>query len=111
MLFIPYAGAIIAYLATALVAFAKGPAALLDVTCLYLGIHAAEAYVITPLAQRRAVRLPAAITIFSQLLLWKLAGVLGVVVATPLAAVCLVAVQKLYVKRNPRNNTPTPSSS
>ena len=99
MLFIPYAGAIIAYVATALVAFAKGPTAVLSVTCVYLGIHVAEAYIITPLAQRHAVRLPAAITIFSQLLMWKLAGVLGVIVATPLAAVCLVLVQKLYVDR------------
>jgi len=94
-----------------LVALTKGPAALVDVTCLYLGIHVAEAYVITPMAQRHAVRLPAAVTIFSQLLLWKLAGVLGVVVATPLAAVCLVTVQKLYVKRSPANDTPMTSSS
>jgi predicted PurR-regulated permease PerM len=99
MLFIPYAGAVVAYFATALVAFAKGPTSFLYVTGLYLGIHAAEAYVITPLAQRHAVRLPPAITIISQLLLWKVAGILGVFVATPLAAVCIVVVQRLYLKR------------
>ena len=66
-----------------LVAFDKRPTAVIYVTGVYLGMRIAEAYIITPLAQRHAARLPAAITIFSQLLMWKLSGVLGVFVATP----------------------------
>jgi predicted PurR-regulated permease PerM len=99
MLFVPYAGAVAAFLPTALIAFTKSPRSMLYVTLLYLAIHLGEAYVITPLAQRYAVRLPPAVTLLSQLFMWKIAGLLGVLVATPLAAVTLVVVQKLYVKR------------
>jgi predicted PurR-regulated permease PerM len=99
MLFVPYAGAVLAFLPTALLAFTQRPMLMLYVTILYLGIHMAEAYVITPLAQRYAVRLPPALTLLSQLFMWKVAGLLGVLVATPLAAVSLVVIQRLYMKR------------
>lgn len=99
MLFVPYAGAVLAFLPTALLAFTQSPMLMLYVTILYLGIHMAEAYVITPLAQRYAVRLPPALTLLSQLFMWKVAGLLGVLVTTPLAAVSLVVIQRLYMKR------------
>lgn len=63
MLFVPYAGAVLAFIPTALIAFTKSPISMLYVTILYLGIHIAEGYVITPLAQRYAVRLPPALTL------------------------------------------------
>jgi predicted PurR-regulated permease PerM len=101
MLFVPYVGSIIAFVPTVLVALTQGPMKMVYVTILYLGVHIAEAYVITPIAQRRAVRLPPALTLISQLFMWIVAGVLGVVVATPLAAVGLVVVQRLYLKKKP----------
>jgi predicted PurR-regulated permease PerM len=101
MLFIPYVGSIIAYIPTALVALMQSPMKLVYVTILYLGVHIAEGYVVTPLAQRHAVRLPPALTLLSQLFMWKVAGLLGVIIATPLAAIGLVVVQKLYLKREP----------
>ena len=97
MLFLPYAGTIIAYVPTALIALAKGPVMLLDVSILYLGVHMAEAYLVTPLAQRHTIRLPPALTLLMQLLMWKIAGILGLAVAAPLAAVCIVLVRKLYL--------------
>jgi predicted PurR-regulated permease PerM len=103
MLFVPYLGSVTAYIPTALVALTQSPMKMVYVTVLYLGIHIAEGYVITPLAQRRAVRLPPALTLIAQLFMWTVAGVLGVLVATPLAAVGLVVVQKLYLKRPPVN--------
>ncbi|HLI29753.1 MAG TPA: AI-2E family transporter, partial [Terriglobia bacterium] len=110
MLFIPYAGAVIAFVPTALVAVIQGPGTLIYVTILYLAVHCAEGYVITPLAQRHVVHLPPALTLFSQLAMWKVAGFLGVVVATPLAAVCLVTVQKVYLNR-PKPNIDARSPS
>lgn len=101
MLFIPYAGSVLAYIPTALIAWTQGPMKVVYVTVVYLGVHIAEGYIITPLAQRHAVRLPPRVTLFSQLFMWKLAGFLGVMLATPLAAVVLVIVQKLYLKREP----------
>ena len=101
MLFIPYVGSVLAYIPTVLVALMVSPMEAVYVTILYLGVHGLEGYVITPLAQRRAIRLPPALTLVSQLFMWTVAGVLGVAVATPLAAMIMVAVQSLYLKEEP----------
>jgi predicted PurR-regulated permease PerM len=101
MLFIPYIGSVLAYIPTVLIALTYGPMKAIYVTALYVGVHIAEGYVITPLAQRHVLRLPPALTLFGQLLMWQVAGFLGVVLATPLTAVCLVTVQRLYLKREP----------
>lgn len=101
MLFIPYAGSIAALIPATLVALMQGPWQLLWVLLLYLTVHACEGYLITPLVQRRAVRLAPALTIFLQLLMWKLAGLLGLMIATPLGAAGLVTIKKLYVEQPP----------
>ena len=95
LLFIPYVGAILAFVPSVLVALSQGLTAALSVSAVYIGVHMLEGYVITPLIQRRAVRLPPALTLSSQLLMWKLAGVMGVLIATPMAAAALVIVQRL----------------
>jgi predicted PurR-regulated permease PerM len=48
--------------------------------------------------EKRAVALPPALTILSQVLLGVLAGGMGLALATPLAAASLVLVQRLYVE-------------
>ncbi len=48
MLFIPYVGSVIAYVPTALVALTQGPEKVIVVTVLYVGVHLAEGYVVTP---------------------------------------------------------------
>ncbi|HET7214637.1 MAG TPA: AI-2E family transporter [Terriglobia bacterium] len=97
MVFIPYVGAWIAFVPTALVSLTRGPDTLIYVTILYLAIHIAEGYVLVPLVQKRAVLLPPVITILSQLFMWKVAGLLGVAMATPIAAALLVMVKTVYL--------------
>lgn len=97
MIFIPYVGSWIAFVPTVLVALTKGPHTAVYVTVLYLAIHAVEGYALTPLVQKRAVRLPPIATILSQLLMWWWAGLLGVAVATPLAAAVLALIKTLYL--------------
>lgn len=97
MIFVPYVGAWAAYIPTALVALTKGPHTLIYVTALYLAIHVAEGYALTPLVQKKAVLLPPVMTILSQLFMWKVAGLLGVALATPIAAALLVLVKTLYL--------------
>ena len=97
MIFIPYVGAWIAFIPTALVSLTKGPQTLLYVTVLYLAIHIAEGYALVPLAQKRAVLLPPIMTILAQLFMWKVAGLLGVALATPMATASLVLVKTLYL--------------
>jgi len=60
-------------------------------------IHVLEGYILTPMVQKRAVRLLPILTVLSQLLMWMWAGLLGVAVATPLAAAGLVMVKMLYL--------------
>ncbi|HVW08098.1 MAG TPA: AI-2E family transporter [Bryobacteraceae bacterium] len=97
MIFVPFAGSVAAYVITALVTLSYNPSDLLIVTILFLGIHILEGYVLTPLVQRRAVYLPPALTISAQVLMSILFGVLGLVLATPLAAAVLAVVRKFYV--------------
>jgi predicted PurR-regulated permease PerM len=97
MIFIPYVGSWIAFVPTVLVALTRGTHTALYVTLLYLALHGLEGYVLTPLAQKRAVLLPPVLTILSQLLLWRWVGLLGVAVATPLAAAGLALVKVLYL--------------
>lgn len=104
MIFIPYIGAIIAFLMAVLVTAVQGSSLVLYVTLLFVGIHVAEGYFLTPLVQRRAVYLPPALTIFSQVLLGLLVGFLGLALATPLAAAALVAVKVLYLHEAPRHH-------
>jgi predicted PurR-regulated permease PerM len=101
MLFIPYAGSVAALIPATLVALMQGPYEMLWVIFLYLLVHACEGYLITPLVQRRAVRLAPALTVFLQLLMLKIAGLLGLMIATPLGAACLVAIKRLYVENPP----------
>ena len=97
MIFVPYVGALLSEIPAVLVAFERGPETVLYVLILYLGTHVLEAYILTPFVQKRAVRLPPILTIVSQFLLWTLTGILGVAIATPLAAVALVLVRMLYL--------------
>ena len=53
-----------------------------------------ESYLITPLIQERAVSIPPALLISAQVV----AGILGVLLASPMAVVLVVAVQMLYVE-------------
>jgi predicted PurR-regulated permease PerM len=73
------------------------------VLALFLAVHLLEGYIITPLAQKRAVRLPPALTITAQITMWSLAGLLGVALATPLAAAAIVIVKMLYLHEQPEH--------
>jgi predicted PurR-regulated permease PerM len=96
--FVPYVGPIVAGIPAVLVALAEGPGLAIWVAGLYIAIQSVESYLLTPLIQQRAVYLPPALLLFSQVILGVTAGPLGVIVATPLAAAGLVAVNKLYVE-------------
>lgn len=97
MIFVPYAGALLSEIPAVLVALSVSPRTAIYVLILYLGVHAMEGYVLTPLVQKRAVRLMPVVTILAQFLMWLLAGLLGVAIATPLAAVGLVLIKRLYL--------------
>lgn len=107
MIFIPYIGSWIAFVPTVLVALTKGPHTAMYVIVLYLAIHAFEGYVLTPLVQKRVVLLPPVLTILAQLFMWKVSGLLGVALATPIAAAVLALVRILYLREEIKHQTGT----
>jgi predicted PurR-regulated permease PerM len=96
--FIPYLGPILGAIPALLVAFLQGPEILLYVAILYIVVETLESSVIYPLAQRRVVHIPPAYTVIIQLAGGVVAGLPGVILATPLAVAAAVAVQMLYVQ-------------
>lgn len=104
--FIPYAGAITSSIPAILAGLAVSPQLALWVIGLYVLVHHVEAYVIQPVIQQFAVEIPAVITLFCLLAFGLLFGILGILLAAPLAVVSYVLVKRLYVIE--ALDTPTP---
>jgi len=96
--FIPNIGPTLAVIPPALLALLDSPRKALIVLGYYLVVQFLESYIITPLIQRRAVHVPPALLLTTQVLLGVLTGVLGIAVAAPLLVVTIVAVRMLYVE-------------
>ncbi len=96
--FIPTIGPMLAVVPALLIALVDSPEKALWVLVLYSVVQTLESYLLTPLLQQRVVHLPPVLTIATQVLLaWRL-GAMGLLVAVPLIAVVMVAVQMLYVE-------------
>jgi predicted PurR-regulated permease PerM len=67
---------------------------LMWVIALYLVVQLLESYALTPLIQSRAVSLPPAVVILSQLVFGAMFGVLGLALATPLVAAASVPMRR-----------------
>jgi predicted PurR-regulated permease PerM len=65
LIFVPYLGTLFSEIPAVLVALADSPERALYVAILYLILDAVEGYIITPLVQRKAVRLPPILTVLS----------------------------------------------
>lgn len=96
--FIPFLGPIIAGVPIVIVGFGEGAEVGLIVLAFYLVIQNIEGNIVVPLIQQRAVHLAPALLISVQVLLSVLFGVMGLILAAPLAVVAMVAVKKLYME-------------
>ena len=96
--FIPSLGPLISVIPAVMLGLTKSLSMGLWVCLLYLGIQILEANVITPLVQKKAISLPPAFVLGSELLMGLLLGGAGLAFATPLAAVILVLVNMLYIQ-------------
>ncbi len=97
--FIPNIGPVLSAVPAVLVGLDQSPTTALYVIILYIAVQTIESYFITPLIQRRAVRLPPALVITAQVLMAFAYGTLGLVVATPLTVVVVVLSQTIYIPR------------
>lgn len=93
--FIPNLGPILSVIPAALLALAISPGKGLLTLLLFMVVHFLEGNIITPLLQRKIVRLPPALTLIAQLLLAVIAGPLGLALAAPLTAATLGIFQVL----------------
>jgi predicted PurR-regulated permease PerM len=90
--FIPTVGAIIAGVIVVLASLSTGWIAALSALVLFLGVHAMESYVLTPILQRQALDIPPATLFAFQILLGVVFGIWGLALALPLVAVAKVLI-------------------
>lgn len=96
--FIPFIGPVAATIPAGLIALTVSPSLALWVIVVHGLVEMIESHVLTPLTQKYMVDVPALVTIGSFLALGGMMGVMGVVIATPLAAVSIVLVRHLYIE-------------
>jgi predicted PurR-regulated permease PerM len=90
--FVPTVGAILGGLIVVLASLASGWVAALSAFILFLGVHALESYVLTPIIQRQALDIPPATLFAFQILLGVVFGVWGLALALPLMAIAKVMI-------------------
>ena len=90
--FIPTVGALVAGLIVVLASLASGWVAAASAFALFLGIHALESYILTPILQRQALEIPPATLFAFQILLGVVFGIWGLALALPLMAIAKVMI-------------------
>lgn len=95
---IPLIGATIATVIVALIALTKGVVIALIVAGILLIYQLVENHFIQPLVYSRSVKLSALLVIIATLIGAELAGILGVLLAIPIAAVIQIAITEILVK-------------
>lgn len=98
--FIPNVGPILSAVPAGLLAFAASPFKGMGAISLFCLVHFIEGNFVTPLAERRLVKLPPAITLAVQLLLASTTGALGIALAAPLTAAMFGIAQELASGEN-----------
>jgi predicted PurR-regulated permease PerM len=101
MTFVPYVGAFVSGAPALLLAFVQSAALAGWVVLLYTLVHVIEGYFVTPLVEQEAIRLPPAASIAAQVILGSALGVLGLMLASPLAAIAIVVAQSLAAGKEP----------
>ncbi|MBB5397223.1 AI-2E family transporter [Mucilaginibacter sp. AK015] len=96
--FVPNLGPALAMLPAVLIALLSGPQQAVLVMALYITVQVLESYLITPMINQKAVSLPPALTLFWQVILGYFLGGLGLLLATPLLAVLMVLLDKMYIE-------------
>jgi predicted PurR-regulated permease PerM len=77
----------------------NGPGTALWVAIFYLAYMQVEAYVINPRVMNRAVKVPGVIVVIAALAGGSLLGILGALIAIPVAASVLLIIDQVFVPR------------
>jgi predicted PurR-regulated permease PerM len=90
--FIPTVGALLGGLIVVLASLASGWVAAASAFVLFMGVHALESYILTPIIQRHALDIPPATLFAFQILLGVVFGIWGLALALPLMAIVKVMI-------------------
>jgi predicted PurR-regulated permease PerM len=93
--FVPYVGAIAGAVPAVLIALSMGWQQAFYVALFYTAVQTFEGNVTAPLIQQRAIALPPALTLVAQTTFGLVFGLFGVILATPITAAIIAAVQQL----------------
>jgi predicted PurR-regulated permease PerM len=99
--FIPTVGALLGGLIVVIASLASGWVAAASAFVLFLGIHALESYILTPMLQRQALEIPPATLFAFQILLGVVFGIWGIALALPLIAVVKVMIDHFKAGESP----------
>ena len=99
--FIPTVGALVAGLIVVLASLASGWVAAASALALFVGVHALESYVLTPIIQRQALDIPPATLFAFQILLGVVFGIWGLALALPLMAIVKVMIDYFKAEETP----------
>jgi predicted PurR-regulated permease PerM len=99
--FIPTVGALVAGLIVVLASLASGWVAAASALVLFVGVHALESYVLTPIIQRQALDIPPATLFGFQILLGVVFGIWGLALALPLMAIAKVMIDYFKAEEAP----------
>ncbi len=94
--FIPYIGPWISAIPAILLAFTISPAKVVYAAVIYFVVQNLEGYLITPVVQSRVASMPPALLIAAQIIMGYWAGILGVLLATPLAVALIILIQQTH---------------
>ena len=108
---VPIIGPLVAAAPGILLAFMAGPETAIWAAAVYFAASQLEANVVSPMVQRRAVSIPAALSLFSVIAMGVLLGPLGILLGIPIALVAMVFITKFYVQRVLRHDVKLPGEN
>lgn len=96
---IPLIGSIMCTVLSTLVALVSGPATAIAMALYYIIYMQVEAYLLTPKIVQRAMPVPGIVVVIAALLGGTLLGILGALIAIPLAASVIMIIKELWIPR------------
>lgn len=106
--YLPNVGPVLTLVPASLLGLTRGWQVALGAIGMYCVVQFVESYLLTPFVERWAVRVPPALLLIAQAFLGALMGLLGVALAAPIVALCMVLVGRLYVEDRLGEELPAP---
>jgi predicted PurR-regulated permease PerM len=95
---VPYYGALVSSIPPILVALTISPGKAVVVAAIYVAAHQLEGHIIEPLVMARAVQLHPAMVAIGVILVERLFGIAGLIVAVPILVTFKILVEELWVR-------------